>query len=1007
MEVRDPVAELSWQPRIPLSTYRVQLHRGFDFDAAGALVDYLDALGITDLYASPILRAVPGSMHGYDIVDHAAVNPDLGGRAALERLSDRLAARGMGLLLDTVPNHMCTSGINAWWMDVLENGPSSLHASYFDIDWRPLKAELENKVLLPVLGDHYGRVLERGELRLRYGGGGFFIDYWERSFPLNPRTYALILEPLLPGLVEKLGETADAVLELQSILTGLAHLPARTETKRAKVIERNREKEILKRRLATLVADNAVVAEAAAAQVQHMNGQPGDPKSFDALHVLLEAQAYRLSYFGVAAEAINYRRFFDINDLAAIRMENPAVFEETHALLLELCAAGRVAGLRIDHPDGLWDPGAYLSNLQRGYFLERCRRALLAAGDPGEAEREAREAFDRAKPQLLSRFLEMRDAAGLVRPLYIVVEKILSRGEELPRDWPVHGTVGYEFAALCTGLFVDRAAERALTDLYARVANARPRFEDVAYEKKRLILQGSMASELNVLAHALAVLAERNRYSRDFTLGTLAYALREVIAWFPVYRTYVSDRSEGISPRDRAVVAQAIRLARRRSPITDPSVYRFLERILTLDFLPEATPEQKRMERDFVMKLQQLTGPVMAKGLEDTAFYVYQRLVSLNEVGGEPERFGVTTAAFHQANAERARRWPASLSATSTHDSKRSEDVRARISVLSEVPELWESALERIRAASAAHKTELDGEPAPDANEEYLLYQTLLGTFPFASPQAMEPAALDEYTQRIVAYMTKAMKEAKVNTSWINPNPEYEEAMERFIRAALRPGSLFLEAFAPIARTVAYHGMWSALGQVLLKLGSPGVPDVYQGNEIWELSLVDPDNRRPVDWSARRRALAELVARRTEGEHARFARELVARAEDGQIKLFTTWVGLHARKSHAALFREGAYHPLAARGARAEHAVAFARALGAAPGGEEEVVAIAPRLTARLAGGSREPPLGAIWADTAIPVTGRRYRNLYTGRRTVAVEGALPLAQVLADFPVALLEKEA
>ncbi len=1018
------------EPSVPRATYRVQLHAGFTFEEARRRVDYLAALGVSHLYASPFFKARPGSTHGYDLCDHNALNPEIGTRADLDALSGALAARGMGILLDFVPNHMGIETCeNLWWQDVLENGPSSLYAPFFDIDWAPVKAELRNKVLLPVLGDHYGRVLEAGELRLEQGGGAFSLRFHDHVFPINPRTYPVILEPVIPDLAAALGEEHEAILELQSIITGLRHLPPRSETRRARVIERSREKEILKRRLAALLEGAPEVAAAVRAEVARLNGTVGDPRSFDALDALLEQQAYRLGFWRTAAEEINYRRFFDINDLAAIRMENPAVFAAAHRLLFELAGGGVVSGLRIDHPDGLWDPNCYLHDVQRGYVVERCRRWFLESAAAGGDPRAAQAAFARLVPHLEARFERMADAAPPARPLYVVVEKILARGETLPEGWPVHGTSGYDFAAGVTPLFVDATSEAQMTEIYERFIGRHIDFESLVQEAKRVILRTSLSSELSVLAHALNRLTEQGRHLRDFTLGSLTFGLREVIACFPVYRTYIHERTEAPSDHDRVAVQRAVGLARRYNPTAVGSVLTFLRALLTLE-LPAGEPPGKPAWRDFVMRFQELTGPVMAKGLEDTAFYIYNRLVSLNEVGGEPERYGSSVAAFHRASAQRQRAWPSSMLATTTHDTKRSEDVRARINVLSELPSQWQDALARASAAAAPLRTDNDGRLAPDRNEEYLFYQTVLGSLPveatLAPPGAFTEPARAEYADRIAAYMRKATKEAKVNTSWVEPRPEHDAAVESFVRRALASPAV-MDALDPLARTVAYHGMWGSLAQVLLKLTSPGVPDIYQGNELWDLSLVDPDNRRPVDFEVREAALASISERRAAlGGAVALARDLLARALDGRIKLLVTHVALDVRRRYAALFApSAAYVPVAVGGEREGHIIAYARRAG-----DQEVVVVAPRLVARLMEGRLEPPVGSIWAGTWISVDpGSHYVDAFTGARVASREppadasargmprppgapadaplsGALPVELVLGEFPVALLVRE-
>jgi (1->4)-alpha-D-glucan 1-alpha-D-glucosylmutase len=979
-------------PRAPRATYRVQLQPGFGFAAAAELVPYLDDLGVSDLYTSPFFKAVSGSLHGYDLVDPNRLNPELGEAASFDELTRRLRARGMGLLLDFVPNHMGVArGENAYWTDVLENGPSSIHAAMFDIDWAPLKSELARKVLLPLLDAPFGTALERGDLRPAFEDGAFVVGLHGAKLPLDPRSFSLILGPALPGLVARLGEAHPAVLELRSVLTGLAHLPAGDDTRREKVIERHREKEILKRRLAALVAGSTEIEAAVGARIAALAGTPGDPRSFDELEALLDKQAYRLGFFRVAAEEINYRRFFDVNELAAIRVENPAVFVEVHRLLFELIAAGQVTGLRVDHPDGLWEPARYFSRVQRVVFLDRAR---LAGADPALLERLA-ERYDRAPPE------------RPLRPLYIVAEKILARGEELPAAWAVHGTSGYDFAALLGGLFVDGANEGEITRIYERFVGPVPDRATLIHDGKRLILETALAGELNVLAHALNRLSERDRHTRDFTLGTLTAALREVCACFPVYRTYVGEEPLAIAPGDRAAIGVAIRLARRRDPTTDASVYDFLRSVLLRE-LPEAIAEADRRRLfPFVMKVQQLTPAVMAKGVEDTAFYVYNRLVSLNEVGGELDRFGVDVAELHQANQERHARSPRSLLTTSTHDTKRSEDVRARISVLSELPAAWEAALQAMARAARPFKTARDGAAAPDANEEVLLYQTLLGTWPDGAARA--PAA---YVDRLAAYLRKATKEAKINTAWVDADPTYDAAVERFVRGILgedEGAAAFREAWLPLARQVAFFGRWSSLAQLVLKIASPGVPDFYQGNELWDDSLVDPDNRRPVDFAARRRALAELAAWR--GERAALVRELAASASDGRIKLFVTWAGLGVRRRFPEAFAEASgYVPISAEGSARDHVVAFARTSG-----ETAIVAVVARLVAKRMRGRVEPPIGAVWADTrlSLPVelTASRYRDALTGAvipapRIHAAAATIALDRALAELPFALLIAE-
>ncbi|MFN8592537.1 MAG: malto-oligosyltrehalose synthase [Thermomicrobiales bacterium] len=1020
-------------PRVPTSTYRVQLNAGFTFQDARAIVPYLASLGIGALYTSPFLKAATGSTHGYDVTDYGTLNPEIGGEDDFAALVATLQEHGLGLIADIVPNHMgIAGGANPWWQDVLENGRSSPYAPYFDIDWRPLKEELRGKMLLPVLGDHYGVVLERGELRLEYSDGAFRVAYFDTPFPIAPPTYPLILAPalehILPspvGTGEGTGVRADipdddpAVLEFQSIITAFARLPPQDERDPERLLERRREGIVAKRRLADLVAATPVLAAALAQTIAAINGHPGDPRSFDALDTLLDAQSYRLSSFRTAGEEINYRRFFAINELAAVRQEEPEVFAASHALILRLIAAGAVTGLRIDHPDGLWDPAGYFAILQRA---AADALAENAADDSGIAH------------------------SGSL-PFYVVAEKILEPGEVLPDDWAIQGTVGYEFARIATGLFVDGANQKAFNDIALRFTGERRPFATIAYEAKDLILRTALASEANVLTRALNEISEQNRRTRDFTLNALRHAVREVIAGFPVYRTYVAcaearsrggeeaRRQERQAPRgdvervrdvevhrrldallldssparlldsstpDRRAIERAVATARRRNPASDPSVFAFLAGVL-LQRNEEDLSDAERAERcRFVMKFQQLTGPVMAKGVEDTAFYIDNRLLALNEVGGDPGRFGVSVAEFHQENLARQRRWPDNLLTSSTHDTKRSEDVRARITVLSEFPHEWRAGVARWSRLNRKHRSRIDGEPAPDRNDEYRFYQTLIGAWPWNGEDPDE-----QFITRIEAFMLKAAREAQMHTSWVNPDEAYENAVRQFVRGALDPGQqrAFLDDIATMRAVVAHIGIFNALSQQLLKLTVPGVPDLYQGTELWHQRLVDPDNREPVDYAAHARLLATLDVTSPDEE---FARDLLASAPDGRIKLFLTARALHYRAAHPGLFRHGDYTPVNTAGAAAEHVVAFTRGHS----GQEIVVAV-PRLVGGLIGAQPIVPLGpSIWEDTALPFSdvapGTRYRNIFTGEtietRSINGVASLPVADVFATLPFALLE---
>jgi (1->4)-alpha-D-glucan 1-alpha-D-glucosylmutase len=963
--------------RMPIATYRLQLTPSFGFADAQALVPYLHCLGITDLYASPFCRARYGSPHGYDVTDHSTINPELGTEADLEALAQTLQQHGMGLMMDIVPNHMgINDESNYWWQNVLENGPASPYAGFFDIDWAPPKQDLQNKVLLPVLGDQFGKVLEQGEMRLGYDEGAFSIDFYNQRLPLAPHTWAAILAPALEQVCSVLAVDDPHLIELESILTSLRYLPLPTETEPEKVRERQREKEVGKRRLANLVATSEPVHSAITAVLVAMNGQKGDPESFNRLESLLAEQAYRLCYWRVAADEVNYRRFFEINDLVAIRVEQPDVFTAVHTLVFRLLQQGIVTGLRVDHPDGLSDPEQYFINLQAG-----CRRALSEASANG------------SQPIV----------ADPKRPCYVVIEKILGRNEQLRTHWAVHGTTGYDFLNLVNGLFIDPDGRAPLREFYTQFTGNYQRAGEVAYESKKLILNISMASELYVLARRLDRIAEQHRWSRDFTFLSLQEALREVIACFPIYRTYIRPTHAVVDDEDRYQIVRAVNAAKLRNPARSESIFDFILSVLLFDDPAGLSEAQCAERRDFVMRFQQLTGPVMAKGLEDTAFYRTYPLFSLNEVGGDPEYFGVAVDTFHQRNAERLAQWPCGLLATSTHDTKRSEDVRARINVLSEIPGEWERAVQRWQGWNHAQKSAISGVEVPDANEEYLLYQTLVGAWPLTP---LDETGQARFVQRIVQYMEKALKEAKIHTSWLNPHEAYDQAVGTFVQRVLTPGAAnrFLADFTLFHARIAPVGLLNALSQTLLKITSPGVPDFYQGTELWDDSLVDPDNRRPVDFSTRRACLAELQQRETE-DLLPLVQELLAQWCDGRIKLYVTYKALHFRRSNISLFRDGGYLPIPCTGTRREHVVAFARCKE-----QNWTLVVIPRLLTKLSS-RRQPPVGRrVWGKNFLllpPEAPLSWHNVLTGEAltgTVTPQGqTLYLSTILQHFPVALL----
>jgi len=957
--------------RIPTCTYRLQFNRWFTFSQAREIVPYLHALGVSDVYASPYFHASPDSLHGYDIADHNKLNAAIGSRAEYDQWIAELSAHRMGQVLDFVPNHVgIADWRNAWWMDVLENGPSSRYAPYFDIDWQPLKFDLRDKVLLPILSDQYGRALERGGLQVRFEEGTFYLLYRERKLPIAPGTYRYILQIALKKLDSQKDE--DFYAELQSILTALEYLPKRTETEPKRITERVREKEIIKRRLERRCAEAPQVQQAIEKALTQINGKPGDARSFDALDELLNAQSYRLAFWRVAAEEINYRRFFDVNDLAAIRVELPKVFDAVHRLTLDLVSKGAVTGLRIDHPDGLYSPREYFEKLQ-----QRCAKALgtVAAGVPPASPRNAADTVVTTKK----------------RAIYMLAEKILTGSETLRKDWPVHGTTGYDFANQVTQLLVDSSAETAITKTFHRFIGHSIPYGHLLYAKKLQVMKLALANDVDVLGNMLDRLSEQNRWYRDFTLGALSRAVRETIACFPVYRTYLAP-GQPVSDEDRQIVERAISAAKRRNPGIDESIFNYLCDVLLLRFPPNLNAAERAAHTHFVLKFQQATGPIMAKGLEDTVFYIYNRLTGLNEVGGEPQQFGSSVETFHEWNLDRHRNWPASLLATSTHDTKRSEDVRARVVAISEIPELWRRSLQRWRMANRRWKRMISDLKAPDANEEYLLYQTLLGTWPMRMDGEPESVPTQEYVERIQAYMAKALHEAKINTSWIQPNEEWDGAMRDFVTKILEGTSRnkFLPMFLPVAKEIAQLGAINSLTLTLLKLIAPGVPDIYQGNEIWDYSLVDPDNRRPVDYNLRREMLDALPSATPD--------ELMQTWPDGRMKLFLTQRVLRFRQEHADLFQRGEYLPLRASGTFSECCVSFVRSLA-----DKWIVVISPRLSSRVG----FPPIGELWKDTVVEMpetlSFKSAQDLFTGRPMPLKHRRVKLTDALSVLPFGVI----
>ncbi|WP_443029175.1 malto-oligosyltrehalose synthase [Spirulina sp. CS-785/01] len=928
--------------QIPLATYRLQFSPSFDFQAAKAIVPYLAELGISHLYASPIFKAKTGSTHGYDVVDPTQINPELGGEAKFESLSAKLQELGLKWLQDIVPNHMAFDSQNTTLVDVLENGPDSQFLDYFDINWNHPYEGIKGRVLAPFLGKFYGDCLESGELKLRYEEQGLSVNYYDLKFPIRIESYTQVLTHQLDRLRQKLGRKHPDYVKLLGVLYGLKYIPSGEEGN-----ERYDQIAFIKSMLWELWNDNPDVKQFIEENIETFNGEVGKPESFNLLETLLADQFFRLSFWKVGNEELNYRRFFTVNDLISLRVEDKRVFEQTHKLILKLVEEEKFHGLRIDHIDGIYDPATYLFRL--------------------------------------------RDRANHT---YLTIEKILEPHEELPLNWPIQGTTGYDFLNTINGLFCQQENEKEFNRIYQRFISARMSCEKLIDDKKRLIIGKHLAGDIDNLAHFLKHISGRYRYASDFTLYGLKSALIEIMAVFPVYRTYINN--EEISTSDRNCIKQVIQHARENIPIFLNEL-NLIEKFLLLDFDEYLTDEEKQQWLHFVMRLQQFTGPLMAKGVEDTVLYIYNRLISLNEVGSHPQIFGNSIDDFHQFNQNRVAYWPHSMNATATHDMKRGEDVRTRINVLSEIPQEWEEKLKQWKEMNASQKMCIEGLDSPDPNDEYFLYQTLLGTFPFD----IEAEGYDTYIQRIKDYIIKAIREAKVYTAWLKPDTGYEDGFTKFAERLLKPGKKneFLEDFLAFQKKIQHYGVFNSLSQILLKLTSPGVPDIYQGTELWDLSLVDPDNRRPVDYKLRTKLLRG-IKKGLDKDTPALLTELLKNPADGRVKLFLIYQLLQVRQQYSELFQRGDYQKLTVIGSWQEHIVTFSRTWG-----ETTLIAIAPRFLTRLIK-ENELPLGEhIWHETRIslpPGSSRRWKDLISGQ-TLNSEDTLLIRDILSQFPVALL----
>jgi (1->4)-alpha-D-glucan 1-alpha-D-glucosylmutase len=946
--------------RIPVATYRLQLNSQFGFKDVRAIIDYLHELGITDLYTSPLLQARRGSLHGYDVTDPSRLNPEIGSEEDFEALVRDLQQYGMGLILDIVPNHMAASSENPWWMDVLEDGPGSAYASYFDIDWHPPRKSLENKVLLPILEAPYAQVVENNKLTLIFKQAGFFIQYYDNALPVSPKAYLRILEHRLGELQQALGPDHPANKELGGILAAVSNLPERKQLPSEMTGERRHQLEAIKERLWNLYNSATEIHQFVDENLRIINGKKGQPASFLLLDRLLAEQAYVLSYWRSINDEINYRRFFTISELVGVRVEDPLVFEATHSVILRLVEKGTVTGLRIDHIDGLRDPLAYLRRLQERLFPNGTTPA---------------------------------------DQFYTIVEKILSGRESLLKEWPVMGSTGYDFLNIVNGIFLEERGCKDLAEVYNQFLESEIRFEDLAYMKKRQVMETLLSVEMRALGHHVRLLAEQDRYARDLDEADLARALVETTACLPVYRTYV--RGFDMTRPERRYVEQAIDAAKRRNPRLASACFDFIRDVLLLRDRVHVLPEQREARLAFVMRWQQFTAPIMAKGFEDSVLYVYNRLISLNEVGGAPDSTGVPVSAFHEFCRNRRKQWPHTLNATSTHDTKRSEDVRARVNVLSEIPAEWKRCLNLWAQWNEPKRLLVDGQSVPDPNEEILLYQTMLGAWPLCSEE------IPVFRARLRAYMLKATREAMVHTKWMRPNFKHERALLRFVDA-ITEGSKknqFLADFLQFQKKIAFYGALNALAQALIKIASPGVPDFYQGSELWDLRLVDPDNRGPVDFPKRVQLLKEIKEHEKVQSSLDLLTEMLKNWDDGRIKLFLMYRALNFRRLHRDVFLEGNYVPLTVKGSKAENVCAFARSKKAS-----WVLIAVPRLTTKLVPMGQLPLGRKTWGTSAILLPEKAPENwtsVLTGEKIEAHPSKdgnhLALRDIFNSFPAALL----
>lgn len=926
--------------QIPVATYRLQFCPTFTFGDTEKIIDYLAQLGISDVYASPIFKARSGSTHGYDIVDANQLNPELGTEKDYENLIETVHQYRMGWVQDIVPNHRAYDSENPILMDVLEHGKNSEYYQFFDIDWNHPYEQLRGKVLAPMLGDFYGNCLENGEIQLSYEQTGLKVNYYGLKLPIAIHSYVQFLTHELGVLTRQLGRTHSDIIKILGILYLIKNIPSETSSQ-----QRRDQVEFIKGLLWELYQQNSEFQQFIHKNLQVFNGETGKAESFDLLDSILGEQFYRLSFWKVGAEELNYRRFFTVNELICLRVENAEVFKRSHELLKQLVEAKKITGLRIDHIDGLYNPKQYLIRLKETF------------GD-----------------------------------IYIVVEKILEEDEKLPLDWKIQGTSGYDFLNLANNLFCQKNNRQNFSKIYAKFTGTNYDYESLKLDKKRLMAETNLVGDIDNLAHLLKRLAEHYRYGRDFTLTGLRKAIFEVLVHFPVYCTYID--SDAITASDRHYIQETLTVAKKHNPRLLKEL-QLIEKFLLLDYDESLSSAEKEQWLFFVMRLQQFSGPLMAKGIEDTLFYVYNRLVSLNEVGGYPDKFGITIDQFHHTSQERFFTAPHAMNATSTHDTKRSEDVRARLNVLSEIPEEWETQVQLWKALNQDKKTIVEGQEIPDANDEYLFYQNLLGVFPF------EENDESNLGDRIQDYIIKAVREAKIHTAWLRPDNVYEEGFTHFVQQVLTldQDNQFLSEFKSFQKKIAFYGIINSLSQTLLKITTPGIPDFYQGTELWDFSLVDPDNRRPVNYEQRQEILQDIKTRSQQDLTALIA-ELKETATDGRIKLFLTFQALATRHKNLIVFQQGDYIPLTVRGKYSNHVVAFARV-----DQDQCILTVIPRFSTSLVSPPQYPLGEEIWDNTHLeipPQLRSDWVNSLTGE-TLSNQETLSLGSILQSFPVALL----